>query len=158
MMQTTLQQIILCTITDTFYFTTLSSYIGSYPFYYMPGYYDEAPCVYPQLSSGPLPHPYVIGHIDIEVGTVSTNELQQNQNILKLSPNPASSQVILHWKGNDNIEVPIQIYDISGKLVKEINMNNRIEKINVSDFENGLYIVKLQTGKGVFSNRLLIQH
>ena len=51
---------------DTFHFVTKPNLVLTYPFYYMPGYHDEAPCMYPYTVSGqPLPHPYVIGHIDI---------------------------------------------------------------------------------------------
>lgn len=151
---------ILCPSTDTFQFKTLNSYIGIYPFYFMPGYHDEAPCIYPYTTSGqPLPHPYVIGHIDIEVGTVSTNNtLKQEENLLKISPNPAHSQVILHWQGNENIKSPIQVYDMTGKLIKEINVNNPIEKIDVSNLDNGLYIVKLRINKRIMTEKLLIQH
>jgi hypothetical protein len=150
---------ILCPSIDTFQFKTLSSYIGVYPFYFMPGYHDEAPCIYPYTTSGqPLPHPYVIGHIDIEVGTVSTNEFQNRQNLFKLSPNPANLQVILHWKGNKMVKYPLQIYDITGKLLREMNMDNPIEKIDVSNFDNGLYIVRVKTEEGIFIEKLLIQH
>ena len=153
-------QTILYPETDTFYFATDPQLIITYPFYYMPGYHDEAPCMYPYLTSGqPLPHPYVIGHIDIPVGTVSTNNtIKQKENLLKISPNPANSQVILHWEGNENMEYPVQIYDMTGQLIREINMNNPIKKIDVSSLDNGLYIFKLQTDKGIMTEKLLIQH
>lgn len=73
---------ILCPTIDTFSFVTLPFYTGIYPFYYMPGYYDKAPCVAQYLLSGqPIPHPYVIGSIDIEVGTISSIDLNEKQNI-----------------------------------------------------------------------------
>lgn len=149
----------LCSIVDTFKIETHPTFTGTYTFYYMPGFYDESPCAYPTFPNGtPFPYPYVIGHIDIEVGSVSTKTLQEEQNQLKLFPNPANLSVILHCKGNGMVNYPVLIYDMTGKLIREINMNNPIEKVDVSGLDDGLYIVKLQTDKGIITEKLLIQH
>jgi hypothetical protein len=151
---------ILCPSTDTFRFKTLDTYIGVYPFYYMPGYHDEAPCIYPYTTSGqPLPHPYVIGHINIEVGTVSTDELEQIQNLLKISPNPATDQVIIHWQGENYQDLTVEIYDMTGKQVRQLRFDyGNILKVNTSEWQNGLYLIRLVSDKGIASKKLIIQH
>jgi hypothetical protein len=43
----------------------------------------------------------------------------------------------------------VSIYTISGSLVKEINSQNSIQTIPVSDLQTGLYFVKIQVNDEV---------
>jgi len=61
---------------------------------------------------------------------------------ISIFPNPASSSVYINLSEEKSIS-KISIYNIIGKKVKEIYNINKQNTINVSGFNNGLYIIKL---------------
>ncbi|MDY0141145.1 MAG: C10 family peptidase [Bacteroidales bacterium] len=59
---------------------------------------------------------------------------------ISIYPNPAKNQLnIVGLVDNSNIT----IYDLSGKVMKEISANNRVS-CNISDLSSGIYFVKIQ--------------
>lgn len=73
-------------------------------------------------------------------------------------PNPASSFV--NFSTNGSNAATVAIYDITGKLVKEISFTNGKANLNTTEMSNGLYIYKvkslgndtLKTGKVVVNH------
>ncbi len=62
------------------------------------------------------------------------------QELLKVYPNPASN--LVNITSNYNLSInKLSIYDLNGRLVKEINGNN-LNKINISKLTNGIYLLK----------------
>ena len=59
---------------------------------------------------------------------------------LKFYPNPVSS--ILNLESNQELK-SIEIFDLLGKKVKEIKLQNTITKINMSSLEKGTYFLKV---------------
>lgn len=85
----------------------------------------------------------------------SPTEVDENQaTALKLYPNPAQQSLSLEAEGMTHMEV----YDVLGQLVyqQEIESNNLT--LNVSDWTEGLYFVKVQTQSGWFIRRVSIVH
>jgi hypothetical protein len=84
---------------------------------------------------------------------------------IKMFPNPASEQVLVEF----NLPVTetgfytAKLYDIEGRLVKEIVRNQLKEGIarisfNTSHLNNGVYILKLEDGdKAIWQDKLVIQ-
>ncbi len=70
---------------------------------------------------------------------------ENSENSIKIGPNPCSNSILIENLGNtaENIE----IYDVSGKLIQKIDLNNGIDKLTLdfSDFQKGVYIIKLIT-------------
>lgn len=65
------------------------------------------------------------------------------KNSFSLYPNPANSIVTLE----SNLEIKsISIYDLQGKLI--FQKNNSISHFNISNFENGIYLVKITSQNG----------
>lgn len=64
------------------------------------------------------------------------------QNETSIFPNPATANIFLNYSGNEEIE-KIKIYNIIGKKVKEINNVSEKNNINVSNFNKGMYIIKV---------------
>jgi hypothetical protein len=83
--------------------------------------------------------------------TIGIHTLKNLTNIF-LSPNPATNQI------NITSESPIlgkYIYDLTGNLV--YSSNNQTKTIILSEnFNTGMYIVKVQTEKGEYSNKIVI--
>jgi hypothetical protein len=74
---------------------------------------------------------------------------------LTVFPNPASSEVQimpgLYKKGKP---LPLQVYDQQGRLVMGRNWAG--EKLQVSNLVEGTYIVKVQRGELMFSQKLIV--
>lgn len=64
---------------------------------------------------------------------------------LKVSPNPVSSSFFISNLGNDFSRYSLKIYNIFGKEVYNV-LKLTSNKINISNFNKGVYIVKIQKG------------
>lgn len=62
---------------------------------------------------------------------------------LSLYPNPASSQISLNLGDLKNARV--SIVDASGKIVRNIQVTSSVEVLNISQLENGVYFMNIQT-------------
>ena len=70
-----------------------------------------------------------------------SNQLK-NFNVINLYPNPVLSGVI-HLKSSDNRELGlIELFDLSGKIIKKFNYGSIIGELDVSELTAGIYIVK----------------
>lgn len=58
----------------------------------------------------------------------------------KIYPNPANEFINIENPNRNNTE--ISIFDMSGKMVKNIISNREMERIDISDLLRGVYIVK----------------
>ena len=69
-------------------------------------------------------------------------------------PNPTANEINIPV-GNNYGQTLIDVYDITGKKVKSLNITTssfEIIKVNVSDLDNGAYIFKMNFEDGSFSN------
>jgi hypothetical protein len=74
------------------------------------------------------------------VGTqLSTFDLS-HQTQVKLYPNPTKGQITL---SSTEVISSVQIYNINGKLVKQIRVKSMTQKIDLSELENGMYLAKI---------------
>lgn len=62
-------------------------------------------------------------------------------------PNPASSEISLRT-ANPNFPLQVAVVDMSGKKIREIQLDNLDTKLNVDDLQAGLYMVSLQDATG----------
>jgi hypothetical protein len=75
--------------------------------------------------------------------------------IVELYPNPTSTFVTLRIK-SDNIQmVEGQIYDMYGKLLKTVPMDNTNNTIDVSDLSSGVYFLKISTNQGTVNKKFV---
>ena len=100
------------------------------------------------------------------VGTVtSDNAIETSVDAfnVKLFPNPAQTHTTLEIALKEASMLEVQIYDIVGKVIDQraaINGNPGINDIliNTSEFENGLYIIKVSNDTEHITRYLTIQH
>ena len=72
-----------------------------------------------------------------------------------VSPNPARDIVDITIKGSDE-DLLLTIYNMLGETMGTATVNNYVE-LNVSDFPNGLYQVKLTKSNGTeYHTRLIV--
>ncbi len=82
-----------------------------------------------------------------------------DKSLISIYPNPAKDEFFIYLKDFTIGNLHLQIYDMSGKLIVSENRSSQDSRIPVStkDFENGVYVVKLQ-GIGVdMSSRIIVK-
>ncbi len=87
-------------------------------------------------------------------GYVSVQPAAVAENNFKLYPNPSNGMVTLSLK---NSGANIKVYDIAGKLMKELNMNNNVTTVDLSELNQGVYVVKAILDGNVHTRQLIIE-
>lgn len=76
-------------------------------------------------------------------------------------PNPAKTTTRVNYNVSINSKASIQVYNITGKLEKQVNLtdNNGFINLNVADLQSGIYFCTLNiNGKVAKTNRLVVSH
>ncbi|MEX1189090.1 MAG: S8 family serine peptidase [Bacteroidia bacterium] len=96
-------------------------------------------------------------YIEILVGSTVgiVNYFQSSES--HLMPNPANNLVQISTRLQDEI-TGVQVYDMSGKLVIDTNFSGNSGFLETRHLSEGLYMVFIQTSKGMISDKLLIRH
>lgn len=96
--------------------------------------------------------------LDMEV---TTQPQILNAAIGRIFPNPANDFVMLPIFVEKPIETTIQLFDISGQLIREIFngqlMYNQNQKLDISSLADGIYFVSFRTEEGIQTQRIIIQ-
>ena len=67
---------------------------------------------------------------------------------LKIYPNPTSGFINLQFKKSIDNDIEISVLDFSGRLLlNEMYSNQKTIKLNISDLDNGIYLIKIRTGQ-----------
>lgn len=75
---------------------------------------------------------------------------------INVYPNPALNNVVIE-SGNSERLLEYQLIDIQGKLVISGNLNNTYkDRINLSELEPGIYVVKIQTSNQYFQRKIIL--
>lgn len=107
--------------------------------------------------------PYEEGDEDIYLGIEETTALSEHTSSnLELFPNPSSSKIEIMHNVKDAEAINIRIYDIKGRLLKDMleeNFPSGVNNINldISDLAQGTYVVKIQTEDIVLSKSFIKQ-
>lgn len=89
--------------------------------------------------------------------TLSTAQMDVVLKTLRLYPNPVNSGNTLNVSLGSSITGTIKIYSITGKLVYNKNIDNfKTSSIDVSSFNNGVYLLKIETDITSISKKVII--
>lgn len=96
-----------------------------------------------------------VGAIEAALGiTTNTKELTADE-LMRIYPNPAADRLFIDMKIDVN-EVRAEIIDITGKMVKSFALGNSQKlHLNIEDLNRGVYIIRMQTDKGVTSTKFI---
>lgn len=97
---------------------------------------------------------FYIDHIRFENNNDQWTNLNSpsSKKKIKVYPNPVKSR--LNLKASDNIEY-VEIYALSGKLIKRVAVNNTNYHLDVSDLSTSLYVLKMKTSKNEISSEII---
>lgn len=97
-------------------------------------------------------------------GSLTSVSVIDEVNSFEIYPNLVSNQneVMLDVNSNQSIALDIQLLDISGKLISQksttlVSGQNNID-LSVSNLNNGIYFVKLESKSGIITKKLIIQN
>ena len=86
-----------------------------------------------------------VGYADITINQVTAVFDENIEDLIGLSPNPASK--VLNISKTGDKPVNLSIIDISGKVVKQFNLKNNNQAIDVSDLQRGVYFINILVNK-----------
>ncbi len=88
--------------------------------------------------------------------TTSVRELEQKDEII-VYPNPTQNEINIKMRNSEMIS-EIRLYDLSGVLInqaKEINLHRMPFKIDMSEFNKGIYFLTIQSESQIRSHKLI---
>lgn len=91
---------------------------------------------------------------EAECGGASVNEIVSN--IFSIYPNPTNS--ILNFDFAESNIQKLTISDITGKILIKKTTVKQTEAIDISSFNNGIFIVSIQTDNKIFSSKIIKQN
>jgi hypothetical protein len=86
----------------------------------------------------------------VEIIIENINNLQTP--LFSIHPNPTTGNVIIEGNGLYRVE----IYDVQGRKLLEYNNVNEVLQINVNNYENGMYFVRMYSDSNTITKRLVI--
>jgi hypothetical protein len=104
--------------------------------------------------------PYSATNVRLAEETESQSEIAPVIS-LSVNPNPASSQVSISLPIAQDETAVLRIFSADGKLVSEEQLNGSLltnYMVNTDAWENGLYLVRIQSGNQVWTSRLVVKH
>lgn len=91
--------------------------------------------------------------------TTSTEDIKSNDDKLIIYPNPAKTVVTIDAKEFEGVIKDISLINIQGQEVGlySITENQKDIDLQLGDYSEGVYLVKIQSDKGVFTKKILIE-
>ena len=84
---------------------------------------------------------------------LAVDEIAISNSSISLYPNPASERVNISIVENSSPIQSIQLYDINGKLIRDLGSSKR--EFNIASLSNGMYFIKISSITGSITKRLL---
>ena len=77
----------------------------------------------------------------------------------KVYPNPATATIFIERGINNTKGIAIDILNLAGEIIHidEMTSNQNVKKIDVSNFDSGVYLVKLRSETDVFIEKIVIR-
>ena len=90
----------------------------------------------------------------LEILNLGTTGLSEELiNLISISPNPTNGNVLITLPSNYNAQ--LSIYNYQGKLVFENSFLSNGDLVDLTEFQNGLYIFKTSVNNQLFINRII---
>jgi hypothetical protein len=89
---------------------------------------------------------------------VSGNKIEESVTLrYVVTPNPSSETILIQDETNIQDTKHIKIIDSGGKILYEKIINGSFDNVNISSYENGIYLVLINSNRGTSVKRLIVQ-
>ncbi|MBL7810690.1 MAG: T9SS type A sorting domain-containing protein [Bacteroidetes bacterium] len=97
-----------------------------------------------------------------DFGVVNSVKTLNTISGVNISPNPASSSVMIDFDSETSMQVKIQILNMAGAVVKDFGTQSvtkgmNVMSLDISHMQSGMYLVRIASNGGFYSSRLMIQ-
>ncbi len=75
---------------------------------------------------------------------------------IKLYPNPIQAGAMLNISISEETNASIEIYDMSGRLIKQVNTQSGLTQISTSEMQKGIYLLKMVEGEQSVVKRFVV--
>jgi hypothetical protein len=91
--------------------------------------------------------------------TVAVKNQSLNSNDLKVYPNPATQTITIELSNlqPSTLATTITIENMLGQLLYQSKHNQNISSINISNFQQGVYLLKVFTEKGLMVKSFVVE-
>ncbi len=90
--------------------------------------------------------------------TQPTNIDAVSENHILIYPNPTSGIVNINLTGLEDLSgLSLQITDVSGKIIKQLLVNSKELSVDLSEFESGVYFLRIQTENSIFVEKIIVE-
>lgn len=87
--------------------------------------------------------PPIILPTELKSSKIYSNSSNYQETGFKVYPNPANSWITVEIAIDENTSSTFEIFDITGRLVKSVEVNNNHFNVNISSLEKGAYYCKI---------------
>lgn len=88
---------------------------------------------------------------------VSVDEHTSIPKNIDVFPNPASEIININIEHRNYADLKLNIYDVTGKLIKTLMLNQNQSQINVGFLSNGIYLLEINSKDWTKNKKLVIQ-
>lgn len=88
-------------------------------------------------------------------GNQSTDVTDVVSNAFNVYPNPSTGMVQVNLSGLEG-QLDAQVFDLSGQLVKGLNLTTGTTAVDLSDLNTGVYFIQIENTKGTFVQKLVL--
>ena len=146
-------------ITPAVFYTTYTYCNGNPINNYYKFYGADSICMIDNNIPQPPPYSFSISYqfYGEKISNLLTNIIipDKNDQII-IYPNPSSGILNIDFNEPNNISL-ILITDLLGREVKKESMQlDKEAQINVSELKEGIYFIRIETSKGIFNKKLII--
>jgi PKD repeat protein len=89
----------------------------------------------------------------IKVNGSSINSLS-NSSVFVAYPNPANNVLAI----NAFVKGSVQVMDAFGRVIETIEVEEGVNEINTSNYNNGAYFIQFINENGIYSERIIVNH
>ena len=87
------------------------------------------------------------------------SEITENKNNISITvyPNPAKDNITITYNSIDNKKANATIHNIVGEKIKEITLNQNSNKININNFNKGIYFIKITNSGNTILRKFIVE-
>lgn len=102
---------------------------------------------------------YYIDDVSLTLDTTNgiNDDLKAQNELFRVFPNPANNELNINLLNVSNNAVYFELYDVLGKKIFQIQLNNLETKIDISKLPKAFYLYKLKINDKIFSDKLIIE-
>ena len=86
---------------------------------------------------------------------MGTQAFTSHANIYTVFPNPASDQIFISTP-NDQEPATATLYDLNGRMIQTLRIQQGVNTLNVNSLPNGTYILRITTPTQAQSQKVVI--